>query len=475
MEAVRRLIREHPVGSGLVVAGRAHFFDSAGERHQALGLLADALELTLNEFTDEQIAAYLAQAGFAGSVPEWLPSRPLLVGYLAAKGLIGDVVKAEADGQLDPASGWNRLLDDVAEREAEVEAGIDGGKVRRILERLATRARNSVNGLGPISADAVIGSFSSVCGYQPDERGMVLLQRLPGLGVDEDQGDARSFVDEDFADACRAGDLVAFIENPFGFDATDVRRLEAPIGELGIAVAARQVRARQFNKGKVGAALEQAEMADGHYMAADLVRLQMELGYSLSRQVRIRGVFIPELDLSASAAAGDLSGVEFADCYFGSLETELGMDASRLPRFDGCMFGRINGWTSRGDMPSDRFDDSCIVENFFGSTDTTSSIMELELPLGSRVCVTILKKLYERRGTGRKENALRRGLDHRAGRFVDGVLRVLRSEGLASPYTARGITIWLPDRSSQRRVGRITSAPATSDDAAMRKCGELEI
>lgn len=38
MEAVRRLIRENPARAGLLVAGRAHFFDSPVERRTALGL-----------------------------------------------------------------------------------------------------------------------------------------------------------------------------------------------------------------------------------------------------------------------------------------------------------------------------------------------------------------------------------------------------------------------------------------------------
>ena len=99
MEGVRKLVREHPnlasapthdSGSraGLLIAGRAHFFDNPSERRSALGLPEDAVELTLNEFTEEQIAKYLEAAGVPGLLPEWLPSRPLLVGYLAATQLL---------------------------------------------------------------------------------------------------------------------------------------------------------------------------------------------------------------------------------------------------------------------------------------------------------------------------------------------------------------------------------------------------
>ena len=46
--------------------------------------------------------------------------------------------------------------------------------------------------------------------------------------------------------------------------------------------------------------------------------------------------------------------------------------------------------------------------------------------LGVRVCLTVLKKLYEQRGAGRKENALHRGLDGHARRLVPDVLQSFR-------------------------------------------------
>ena len=147
-------------------------------------------------------------------MPSWLPSRPLLVGYLANKNLLHDTFDEKYS---DPATGWNILLDKISAREAEIEAGIDGSTVRRILERLATKTRGSQGGLGSLNLDSITEAFNDVCGYKPDERGMVLLQRLPGLGVDPEEENSRIFIDEAFADVCKAGDLVEFIDSPFGF------------------------------------------------------------------------------------------------------------------------------------------------------------------------------------------------------------------------------------------------------------------
>lgn len=165
MEPLRGLLSQHPKGAGALIAGRAHFFDTDAERRQALGLGPSVLELTLNEFSEAQLYEYLKRQGVrTGAIPHWLPSRPLLVAYLAATGLLQDVV-GEWAAELEPAVGWDMLLGKIAEREAQIETGIDGPTVRRILERLGTKARSSPDGLGPLSADDIVAAFNEICGY----------------------------------------------------------------------------------------------------------------------------------------------------------------------------------------------------------------------------------------------------------------------------------------------------------------------
>ena len=227
MEIVRNFVQEHPEGSGLAMAGRTHFFDSAMERRSALGITSEWAEFTLNEFTDDQVKRYLEKSGLSGSVPSWLPSRPLLVAYLAARGLLPTLTQ---DSNADPATGWNILLD---ASEAQISTGIDGETIRRILERLATRARSNSFGRGPLNQEALLETFRDICGYPPDERAMVLLQRLPGLGADEYEDGSRAFVDEEFADACRAGDVFHFAVNPYQFIDSGT------LGDLEVATIAR--------------------------------------------------------------------------------------------------------------------------------------------------------------------------------------------------------------------------------------------
>jgi hypothetical protein len=301
---------------------------------------------------------------------------------------------------------------------------------------------------------------------------MVLLQRLPGLGIDRDDENTRVFVDEDFADACRAGDLVAIVESPFTFDASAVKAIECSIGSLGTAVAANYIRRRGYTSGKLNAALAQALNKSQDYVVADIVRLMMEGGYDVAERIDIRGVYISELELSERI--GNVSQVTFKDCFFGRVVIDTGLSAEVMPNFHGCYVSEIDGRLSRADLPQGVFDEDSVVESFSSTGSTTAGVLALDLPLGVRVLLTVLKKLYQRRGSGRRENALSRGLDHRARRVVPDVLELLRREGLASPYRRGESTIWLPDRESVPRVGRIIAAPTSSSDSILRSAADLE-
>lgn len=473
MEAVRRLIREHPSDSGLLLAGRAHFFDNATERHGALGLPNNSVEFSLAEFTDEQIQIYLRRVGLSETVPAWLPSRPLLLGYLAAKGLLDEITDTGfVEEEMGPCDGWDFLLDRIAAREAEIEAGIDGSTVRRILERLATSVRVSQGGFGALSQDAIMEAFSDVCGYRPDERGMVLLQRLPGLGVDREEEDSRAFVDEAFADACKAGDFVQFVENPYGFPEKLIVDMESPIGDLGLGIAAIKAKAAAFSGGRINAALMRAGSVGANYMVADIVRLLSEMNLDVENETRIDGIVIPEMELDMEA---NLSKVYFRDCFFFRLELDGSVSSDKMPFFRECFIEELEGRVSIADLPKGKFDRGCVIDKFIKTAQTTADVLTLDLPMGTRVCLTILKKLYEQSGSGRRENALHRGLDNRARRYVPEILGLLQSERLALPDKSRGTTIWRPDRSQRARVGRMMAAPTTAKDAILVQSGELVV
>lgn len=478
MQAVREFVRGQPNDAGLVLAGRAHFFDSEKERRTALGLSSSFVELTLNEFNDEQIHRYLSRCGLSGKVPGWMPARPLLVGYLAASGLLKDLLipegSLEQDTGADPAHGWDVILDRVCAREAEIEAGIDGPTVRRILERLATTARSTDTGLGPLSREQVIGAFSDVCGYQPDEKGMVLLQRLPGLGIERADEGTRSFIDDDFGDACRAGDVVAFINDPYGIGPNRFRGAECGLGPLGVGVSAIKAQASKVTSGKLSAALKRAsEHEEVTFLVLDLARVTLDAGYSIEVPLQFSHIYIPSVELYQGMK--DCSKLHFHDCYFSKIEVDPDVQGADLPRFRACYIDEVEGRSSRKDLPQGVFDDACVFEKFSQAPETTNAIGAMDLPLGARVLLTVLKKVYLQSGSGRKENALHRGLDHHGRRLVAPVLRLLQTEGLVSPYRRGGLdmTIWIPDRGRMGRVAKIITSPHTCGDPLLLKASNL--
>lgn len=301
---------------------------------------------------------------------------------------------------------------------------------------------------------------------------MVLLQRLPGLGVDREEENSRTFIDEDFADACKAGDLVSFVESPFVFPSHVLEEMESAIGSLGIKIASLKVEERSLTEGQINAALEQAQSHDAEHMTVDLVRLLQEVGFNLSQEVKVRGPWIREFELDATGT--DLSKLKFEDCFFDLVEIDPQIDINKMPSFHECYISELEGRVSRDDLPKGKFDDKCGIEKFSGTAETTAEVLTLDLPLGTRVCLTVLRKLYEQRGSGRRGNALYRGLDNRARRLVPEVLRVLQSEGLAIPDRSRNNIIWRPDRSSRARVGRMITAPTAASDHVLELCGQLQ-
>ena len=470
MELIRNFLRRAP-RSGVIIAGRQHYFDSDSELANALGLGQRSIRLYLQDFTDGQVQEFLNKRGWQAGIPSWLPSRPLLLGYLCAKGMLKEVMAINQDST--PAAGWDTLLELIANREAEIEAGVDGLAVRHIIETLATKARIRSDGMSSLSSDEILTSFQRVCGFAPDDRGMLLLQRLPGLGAATAEDGSRDFIDADLADAARAGDIWRFVEDPYSFELEDSTNWQTPLRQLGIELAARRCQLLGFNEGKWRTALQRASM-DGRESALcmDLIQVgkEMEFG-SLGQLVTIRDLVVR--DASFGGDLLDFSTISFRDCLFQRLEIDGSAEAALLPRFYGSYVGILDGRVSQADLPKEVFDNACVFESFGGSSQNTAAILRLPLSTGPKVLLTVLKKLYLQPGAGRKQSALVRGLDHRARMLVPDVLDLLVREGLTVKSTVGEEAVWLPTRSEAGRVHRLLSSPVESNDRLLGQADSI--
>jgi hypothetical protein len=469
MKGIRQILQETPSGNGIMIAGRQHFFDTEEERRKALGQRdSNWKDILLNEFDDQQIRALTAQFGYSGEIPPWVPSRPLLLSSLFAKGLSSDAA-AHLAVLHDPSAGWDYLLNEVSDREARIESGISGENIRLILESLATLARSKDSGLGPISSDEIIKVFQNECGFSPTDEALIVLQRLPGLGRDSNESDSsRSFVDSEFSDACAAGDFVRFCGSPFEEALSGrVSNLITPLRETGIGLASFKLNESGFNQGNFRAVIK-ASNRDNAFASsttiADLLGLSFRLGFPLESNVRISNQYLGSLEIDSGRE--DLHLVTFDDCMFSQLAIPANLDLKACPYFRNCLIQDLEGRVSESELPDDRFFD-CFVETYASATNTVNAVMDLNIPDGAKVLIAILRKLFVQTLGGRKENALYRGLDGANQAKVAGVIDLLVKHGMIVRSERPGETIWIPVRRLTSRALDIIAAPTGSKDRIM--------
>lgn len=466
VELVRRFCRDSRASTSVVLAGRTHFFDSEREMRTALGARDDSLFLTAGEPTEEQAKKILDAYGWHDALPDWLPSRPLLLSYLGSSSdLRGSI---EGTFGRSAGEGWHMMLDRIADREASMEVGVDGFTIRKVLERLATQARRSTDGLGPISQGELTSVFQSVCGYAPDEGSYQLLQRLPGLGAMDSVDGSRRFVDVSLADAARAGDVVSCVLEPN----TESPLLEmtgsvACLDEVGIDVAA--VRLEQESAASAGRAYSSATAFQHRGVSdaviADIVRVAARLWPESESATPISLHEVEFRSFSLTAEATGYDWLSFHDCVIQELDL-TDHDGYALPHFQNCLIGQMAGVAGWAALQAGRFVE-CEVGQFDGQMSTAKGILALKTTPTNKVVLTILKKVYAQRGTGRKESALFRGLDAKHRELVPEALQRLTGAGFVVTAKSGSTRIYLPVRGMASRVRRILQAPQSSADSIL--------
>lgn len=467
MSGVRGLVDGGPAGTGIAIAGREQFFDTDLERRRALALDEKWDEIRLDEFNDDQIRELVRQYGYQGEIPAWIPARPLLIATLFAK-RGNSSIPAAISALSDSSAGWELLLQEVCERESKIERGISGENIRSILESLATLARTKDSGLGPLLTADITRLFEKECGYQPDDAALVVLQRLPGIGRDPSgQDEARSFVDTEFADACRAGDVSRFALSPFGGPGgvLDYPGLIMTMGETGVAVAARQL-GSEFSAGQLAAALQAAERAgNANCVLADLISISIARAIPLQHDVSVREVLVNRLEIPAGRK--DLGRASYQDCYFSEVCIPTDVQPSESPYFSGCFVQTLDGRISERDLPYGRFIE-CVIDCYVGATAGAPAARSAPVPIGVQVLLSVLKKLFVQSLSGRKESAFFRGLDPAHQQKVEPVLELVRRHGFAVPVGRGGDPVWVPTRRNRARAMAVLDGPSTSMEALVQ-------
>jgi hypothetical protein len=474
LEAVRRLVEQTPHSVGVVVAGREHFFNTPVERTSSLGLRGTTFTLTTNEFTTAQAKKYLTalHGAAAEELPKWIPGRPLIVGYMAARGLIQEL---QLLGQsVDPVDGWHALLDLIFSREARISANLEGTALRRILERLATLARGTHDGLGPLTPAQIRDVFVDICGTEPDEQANLILQRLPGLGVYRSEEDSRMFVDAELAGVCRAQDLLEFPVNPYGTleDTGWMQAMAAvtsTIGDAAIQRIARDLIAKPgFERRSMEAAITALSQVENKTLAADVFAACLAVGHAPNHKMYVDDAFFENFTFHLSEQSPDLSNVEFRNCYFDTLEIDGSPREGYLPRMKDCVVGFVHGRAGRDDLPKLLSDPSNSFEVYRDTARTQSEIMSTSLTKGEKVVLAILRKLFVQGLSGRAESALSRGLDLNDRQLVPSAIKLIQQHGFALNYNRGDGNVWIPERKNIGRARRMLNNPSTCGEALLQ-------
>jgi hypothetical protein len=449
---------QHGVG-GVIVAGRDHFFDSRSEMYTALGIRASDLRLVLDGFSVAEMRAFLTSRGIPDGLPDWLPNRPLLLAYLTRENLLADVLRSTENAA--PSQAWEQIIERICAREASIHEYLGADSIRQILERLASSARSTTTGLGPVMESDIFDAFRRVTQMDADEVAKPLLMRLPGLSSRDQVQGGRSFLDDEMLDVLRAGAVADFARMPY-ID-PHAAAWKHGLGPSGVELAARKLSSdgKQAAPGRaVAAAREAVNRWRSDVLALDLVTVAKSCSDAATLDcagLTISNAAAPSFDLSEQPIPTGLVLDSVAiDEFIAPLADVSGLTMRN------CIFARVFGYQSASAFPSWMSDCDAVD---FDDASTNAEILRTErMPLPVRVALTILRKLFRQRGHGRKEKALWRGMDQIAQRWVPKVLPILKSEGLAFDTTAKGTTLWHPVQGQRRRANEMLDAPDQSHD-----------
>jgi hypothetical protein len=448
--------------SGLLIAGRQHFFDSREELKTALGIGDKGIVLSVNEFTDDEAHDFLEKLQVAATLPEWLPKRPLLLASLAARDLLEGIAEQEVR-DIDLALAWDKLVDIVCKREARIHQGyLDANGIRSILENLASESRSTDDSLGPITEDHIAEAFRAEVGAYPDETARALLQRLPGLAARNSQDGTRSFLDDNLLDVLRAGAVVRFIENPY-LNPT-ASKWKHGLGQLGAQVASTKLSNPSAQENMLTKIIHAAREATTRWQASTL-------GLD---QILVAQNFMPDnayLDCGnftiseATCDSLNLFDLPFPTslCLKDSLISELLLPAEEKEGLilKNCMIEQVVGAANAQALPL--WIQNCDI-GAFEILPNAKILADSSQPLPVRVLVVALRRLYRQKGSGRRENAFYRGLDTKARKYVPDILHIIRQEHLAFRAIHAGSPVWHTVTGQSRRAITIIDSGGRSSD-----------
>ncbi|WP_423211588.1 hypothetical protein [Paracoccus yeei] len=437
--------------SGVLVAGREHYFSSKSEMLECLGLSDDCTVLSCpEEFSDEEISDYMKRNTTLTDFPEWMPRKPLIC-QLFTK-IPTDELDTLMASKSSEVQFFEHFLNAIAARERRIHASIDPEVFKGVLLNLATKTREK-SGLEEVTPEEINNAFYEVSGLTPLDESAIMLQRLPYLGRVGSGSSSRMFID----DYAKSGLRGLFLVGALFRNDKEIpdKRWQKPLGELGAKVVGSKI-------SNWGDARKYAHLCGNHgnlqvtcdFICSELS--QQNESYDFSR-VDARNGFMTLLDLSGKS----VSGLVLKDCFVERVELE---DTELLHcSFESCHFQYVSGVAKSDAMPSS-FDLSCDYDSFT-DIDVSSRISDLPISDGQKTLLIIIQKLFFQKGRGRKEEALLRG----SSKFWNedaarDVLKYLLTKGIVIEAPGRGGKLYVPVLEFAPRMRKLKDGMSTSND-----------
>lgn len=457
MEPIRDMLNR--TSSGALISGRAHYFSSDDEMLAALGLNKNSLVVeTPPEFSLAETKQFLHSAGYDGEIPVWLPRKPL----------IAEMYADFSQGDLMPESAgrpafWENFIDALCSRDAKIRESYDPETIKSILCILSRSTRGTQDGRGPISPTDVQHAFAYVVGQHPAQEATSMLQRLPGLGRVAAETDDRQFIDDFIVEGLRGFDVTNIISTFENSIQSQSWRHGA--GDLGLEVIANRLNST-FTLHDAITRIQGARGESEAPLNCDIVGgiMMAEIGDVELSGSEIVGGYISILDLSQKS----VSGLHLSQCEIGLLNifnsdvTDTLISDSIVEVIDGVSGEGVPAWI-----------DNCVIGKK-SSLDTVARIRKTQLKPTEMILVTVLRKTFFQPGSGRKEEALLRGLgEYGDAKLQAKILRVLVSSGFLREAPGNSGKLFIPERSKTSRVSRMMSQLQQTDDEVWAEVSRL--
>lgn len=455
LEGVRDLISR--LNGGVFISGREHYFNNDDEMLKSLGLHSankkPIIITSKSEFSESEMAEYMADIAEDYDIPSWIPRRPLICQTIVS--LDAQEIERMFGQDGGDVEFWHKFMHLLCRRDAKISTALDAETVFGVLGQLARITRAKGANVGPITLGEIQKAFETVIGEPPDEQASVMLQRLPGLGRVKSESNDRQFIDIFILDGLRAADVSEMLAS--GDTGIELAPWRNPLEQLGQRILADLINKKGAEKVFLQMANRSASLKN-RVLASDIVASIVRCrdgerdfgGLALDD-----GHFI-EFDMTASTP----TNLRISNSTFSRIV--LCPTVPRGTFLTSCVAGDVYGVTSSKGLPSW----AGIVADRYQTADNVSRIRRLGLLPSQEILVAIIRKTFFQKGAGRKEEALLRGLGKIASSgTVTKIINILLKEDIIERFKGDEGFVYKPKRSHTERMQRIINELNTSSDS----------